>query len=170
MNRIESGNISYSNPVWKKITNEAVILINKMLTYNYKERISAQQALDDPWFHILTNHDPNNIQNIDETINVLKEFNMISTMKKAVLSFMGSHITRKNEEVKLREIFKALDKDHNGTLSVQEMTEGYKLIFNGDEKMAKAEAQRTMNAIDDNQNGEIDYDGNFQTDHRIFVG
>ena len=57
MNRIESGNISYSNPVWKKITNEAVILINKMLTYNYKERISAQQALDDPWFHILTNHE-----------------------------------------------------------------------------------------------------------------
>lgn len=34
---------------WSGISNEAKSLISKMLTYNPKERISANEALNDPW-------------------------------------------------------------------------------------------------------------------------
>jgi calcium-dependent protein kinase len=34
---------------WQKISDEAKNLIKKMLTYNPSFRISAQEALNDPW-------------------------------------------------------------------------------------------------------------------------
>ena len=159
MRKIETGVISYTGSKWMNISNEAISLLKRMLSYNYKSRISAKAALNHPWFKCFTKNDTKNNVAMIECISTLKKFQVDSTMKKAVLSFMASHITKKSEERKLKEIFKALDKNNNGTLSLDEMTEGYKLIFNGDEAMAKAEAQRTMDAIDDNKSGEIDYNG-----------
>lgn len=161
MSKVETGVVSFKGAKWEKISDEAKFLIKKMLTYNYKNRISAEKALSDPWFQMFSDSNKKDVKEIVECISTLKEFQVNSAMKKAVLSFMASHITKKEEEKRLREIFNALDKDHNGTLSMEEITEGYKLIFNGDEQLARAEAQRTINAIDHNKSGEIDYNGTF---------
>ena len=159
MSKIESGVVTYSGPKWNRISIEAIELIKKMLTYNYKERISAKEALRSKWLDELSNEGKVPSIEIMECVKDIKNFQVNLVMKKAVLSFIASHITKKGEENKLREIFKILDKDHSGTLSVEELTEGYKLIFNGNEELAKAEAERTINAIDDDKNGEIDYNG-----------
>ena len=49
LKKVRSGKFSFSHKVWKKISPQAKDLISKMLTINYNERISAQQALKHDW-------------------------------------------------------------------------------------------------------------------------
>jgi len=44
------GKYTFNDPVWESISSDAKSLITKMMTFNPKERISAEEALNDPWF------------------------------------------------------------------------------------------------------------------------
>lgn len=36
--------------IWEVLSKDAKDLIKKMLTYNYKQRVTAKEALNHPWF------------------------------------------------------------------------------------------------------------------------
>jgi len=92
------------------------------------------------------------------TLDKLKGFRTQMTFQKAVLAYMASQQLYQSEEKKLREAFKALDKDNNGTISKNELIEGYILVYKNEQR-AKEEVERIMRRIDVNQNGAIDYNG-----------
>jgi calcium-dependent protein kinase len=50
MEKVKIGKYSLSGERWDAISSEAKALIEKMLTLDYKERISAREALADSWF------------------------------------------------------------------------------------------------------------------------
>ena len=158
--RIMHGHYSFSCSDWKNISETAIKLIKKMLTYNPKMRISAKEALNNAWFKLYENNDAKK-RTILEGVKCLKTFKTNSVMQRAVLSYISAHAINKGEEKKLREIFNCLDKDKDGLLSLEELAEGYLLLFNGDEKSAKEEAKRTMDEIDTNKNGTVDYNGKY---------
>ena len=83
MNSIESGIISYSGPIWKNVSNEAISLLKKMLTYNNKLRISAADALNDSWF--VKYEEINDDKDTLDCISALRTFQVNFVMKKAVL-------------------------------------------------------------------------------------
>lgn len=129
------------------------------MTYHHQQRISAEEALQDPW--ILKNC----VRELSPTTEVLtcvgnlRSFKAMTTMQKAVLSYMAGHVITKEEEKKLRDIFTLLDKNGDGQLSQEEMLEGFKFLFGGNEELAKSEVMKTMKNIDINKNGTIDYNG-----------
>lgn len=47
--KIIKGTYSLSSDIWSKVSNEAKVLISKMLTIDPDQRITADQALSDPW-------------------------------------------------------------------------------------------------------------------------
>lgn len=47
--KVKLGKVSFDPEDWDKITVEAVNLIKKLLKSNPKERITAEEALNDPW-------------------------------------------------------------------------------------------------------------------------
>lgn len=144
---------------WNSVSKEAIALIKKLMAYNPKERITAAEALHDPW--IVTNSE-NKImatQDLKDCVENLKSFKAINSMQKAVLTYMASRVITKEEEKKLRDIFTLLDKNGDGQLSQEEMIEGYKLLCGGSEELAKKEVKKTMKNIDINKNGTIDYNG-----------
>eukprot|EP00826_Nyctotherus_ovalis_P025736 TRINITY_DN1998_c0_g1_i20.p1 TRINITY_DN1998_c0_g1~~TRINITY_DN1998_c0_g1_i20.p1 ORF type:complete len:265 (-),score=86.99 TRINITY_DN1998_c0_g1_i20:167-961(-) len=157
MRNVEIGKVSYSGPEWNKISKTSIALLKKMLTYDPKKRITAESALRDPWFAMYDKKKNTNSMQMLECIKSLRAFRVTSTMQKAVLSYMASHIISKEEEKKLREIFTALDQKHNGYLTIEELAKGYLLLFKGDLEAAKAEAKQTMKRLDINGNGTIDY-------------
>jgi len=161
MKKVEKGNASFTGPLWKRVSQEAVALVKKMLTYNPKSRISAEAALSDPWFKRFDAKKTNDSLEVLGCVKNLKQFKVQTAMQQAVLTYMAGHMIGKDEEKKLREIFKSLDMDHNGLLSIDELTEGYRQLFNGDMVAAKEEAKKTMENIDVNLNGTIDYNGIF---------
>lgn len=61
------------------------------------------------------------------------------------------------ERQKLLEIFKAFDLNGDGQLAFEEIVEGYKLYFDGDQERAEREARYIFEKLDFNNNGTIDY-------------
>ena len=156
---ITRGQISHSGPIWNKISKDAVRLINRLLAHNPKMRISAEKALKDDWLNKFSDNKIEDDQFLTCMRNLV-EFKENSAMKNAALSYMAMQIINKNKESKLKEVFNLLDRDNNGLLSLEELIEGYKILFNGDIEMAKKEADNTMRKIDVNGNCTIDYNGN----------
>ena len=44
------GKYDLESSIWTEISNDAKNLIKKMLTYKYKDRVTAREALKHPWF------------------------------------------------------------------------------------------------------------------------
>lgn len=50
MKKVEKGSYSMNREEFKDVSNEAKNLIKRMLEYTPEKRVSAAQALADPWF------------------------------------------------------------------------------------------------------------------------
>jgi calcium-dependent protein kinase len=61
--------------------------------------------------------------------NNLKSFRAGQHLQKATLTFIATQLSTKAEREEMMSIFQALDTDNSGTVSREEMIEGYQLIF-----------------------------------------
>jgi calcium-dependent protein kinase len=105
---------------WDKISNDAKDLIKNMLC-DHKSRFSASDVLNHTW---VKNKAPNADHFLTElNVESLKCYKNNNKLKKAVLTFIASRL--KDDEIKiLKDIFNTLDKDKNGTLTLEEVREG----------------------------------------------
>ena len=123
--KIIVGDFKYDNPVWNSVSDEAKDLIRKMLTYDPATRISAVQALENPWFSKF-------IEEVDATAAVtmalenLKTFKAEQKLQQAAITFIVSQLASSDEINELQIAFKALDKNMDAKLSLAEVKEGYK--------------------------------------------
>ena len=157
--KIKKGVVDYANPRWSKISNEAICLLKKMLISNPELRISASEALRDSW--IIKFLQKKNCPEISECIKNLENFKAASVLEKAVFTYIGIRTMDKVTEEKLKKAFYTIDTDHNGTLSLDELTQCCMILYNGNENIANEKAQKIMSTIDVNGNGTIDYNGKF---------
>ncbi len=91
-----------------------------MLTLNPKRRISAQEALGNPW--ITENKLEHTLKR--NIIENLTNFQSQNRFRHAVIIFMANMVVNKKEQSELLEAFQALDLDGNGILTVDELIEG----------------------------------------------
>lgn len=68
MKNILAGQYSLEGEHWKRVTKEAKDLIHRMLDYNPKTRITAQQALEHEWFSVMSQ-----VQQVEIDTEVLKK-------------------------------------------------------------------------------------------------
>lgn len=145
---------------WKNISQEAISLIKRLLVYNPAERISAAEALLDPWIVKNASNKLEANREIVACLENMKTFRIISSMQIAVLFYMAGHILTKEEESKIRKNFKLLDTNGDGELSEEDLMKGYMLLSGGDTNQVKEEVRSTIKNLDINKNGVIDYNGN----------
>jgi calcium-dependent protein kinase len=149
--RIKAKKFSYSNPIWKNVSDQAKELINLMLS-DPEKRPTAEEVFVHPWVLDLAPNSKEAVLKLN--INSLKQYGNQNKLKKAVMTFICSRM--KDEEVaSLKEIFIAMDKNGDGHLTLDELKEG----------MAKAgidnnEVIDLFNKMDTDGSGEVDYTGN----------
>lgn len=144
---------------FKRVSQDAISFIKKMMSYNPKRRITSEEALRDVWMIKFTQKDNVSVDGVLSAVKNLQAFQAKSSMHKAVLTYMTSHIINKKDEQNLRNIFEMLDTNHDGQLSQEELLEGFKLLYSEDLNKAKAEVAKAMKRLDLNKNGTIDYNG-----------
>ena len=71
------------------------------------------------------------------------------------MAFIASHLTNKEEKKDLEKIFKLMDKDGNGTLDKEEVSQGYAEHFGIE--MTEEQVNAMFDAVDIDGNGCIDY-------------
>lgn len=156
LKRVTKGAFDFNGSEWNAISDEAKDLINQLLTYEPSKRISAKEALEHKWFEIASEKDENvNIEQMKKNMMNLQSFRAEQKLQQATYAFIASHLATKEEKRHLMETFKALDKNGDGTLSREEILEGYRQTMGEEE--AEAEVNRIMAMVDLDKSGEIDY-------------
>lgn len=89
-------------------------------------------------------------------INVegFKKFQYHSKLKQAALTAIAVHLSPK-DVVNLKEIFKSLDHNMDGSLNLEELRQGLSEMKNSDDFL------ELLSAVDTDKNGTINYTGTF---------
>jgi len=120
--RIKFDHLNLTAITWADISNEAKELIRRLLNRRVSYRYNAQQALEEPWLHLLAPRGLD-VELPSVMLENLTGFFYESKLKKMSLQLIASHLS--DAQIKdLRILFDSLDTDGNGTLSVEEMQDG----------------------------------------------
>ncbi len=167
LQKVKIGKYSLDGETWEIISNEAKDLINKMLTYSPENRISAEDALKHEWFkkflkfkntntHIpLTKEVMSHISAVP--FENLRKFNARQKIQRATIAFLVHHLCSSDSVKELRDIFRELDTDNNGTLSYNEIKQGF-LKYSGKKKISDNEFNKIMSNVDADKNDAIEYE------------
>jgi calcium-dependent protein kinase len=147
---IRAGRCTFRPESWKKVSKEASEFVAKLLIVNPNERLSAEQALKEPW--IMKKHEHND-QSIDqETIDALTKFSQASTFRRACMSVMAWSLTN-DERASVREAFLEMDKENRGAITLPQ----FKQIMEDRFHIEDASVVATFQALDTSHTDEIHY-------------
>ena len=86
----------------------------------------------------------------------MRNFNCERRLDRAVLCYITNFMNSHANESRLQAIFKELDQNHDGTLTVEELKDGFKECL-GDNMMVDSELDAILKQVDFNNNGLIEY-------------
>ncbi|CAB9496351.1 MAP kinase-activated protein kinase 2 (Fragment) [Seminavis robusta] len=135
--QILQGNLSFDDLEWDHISEEAKNFVRYLLTYNEDSRPSAEQALRHPWIAKAIKATSDNFRrrssaSVASALENMRSFTATSKLKDLFCTFAVSQLLEKEEKEETDRIFQAMDLDHDGRLSFEEIKAGYKDFFNGD--------------------------------------
>ncbi|KAI9114226.1 hypothetical protein K1719_014876 [Acacia pycnantha] len=151
-NAILRGHVDFSADPWPSISPSAKDLVKKMLTTDPKARLTAYQVLNHPW--IKEDGEAPDIPLDNAVLNRLKQFRAMNQFKKAALRVIAGCLS-KEEIMGLKEMFKNMDTDGSGTITIEELKQG---LAKQGTKLSEQEVKQLMEAADADGNGTIDYD------------
>lgn len=145
------GNLDFTSDPWPSISKSAIELVKKMLRQDPKERLSALDALNHPWMR-------EDGEAPDKPIDIavltrMKQFRAMNKLKKVALRVIAENLSEE-EIMGLKEMFKSMDTDNNGTITYEELKAGLPKLGT---KLSESEVRQLMEAADVDGNGTIDY-------------
>ncbi|CAN6350057.1 unnamed protein product [Urochloa humidicola] len=145
------GHIDFASDPWPSISNGAKDLVKKMLRQDPKERLTAAEILNHPWIRE-DGEAPDKPLDIT-VIGRMKQFRAMNKLKKVALKVVAENLSEE-EIVGLKEMFKTLDTDNSGTITLEELRTGLPKLGT---KISESEIRQLMEAADVDGNGTIDY-------------
>lgn len=152
--KMTAGKYSMSGGLWNSVSSEAKDLIQRILQ-PVSCRIQASEALAHAWFtrfELVRSVPMDFVQRV--LGNVLK-FHFSTKLQLAALTFISTQVLGLQDTKDLREVFRMMDKNGDGTISKTELVEMYR------ETMPPSEAAKAVNEImahaDTDGNGFMSY-------------
>lgn len=149
MKRVRKGKYHFDHSAFKKISENAVDFCRKLLQYDTKNRMTAQQALVHPW---LSEHSKRMMQRrsqrrgsvLDlEVVNNLRGFVETNRFKKLALQAVA-YSTRYEDIAHLQTLFEDIDEDKDGYITFEE----FKKALKDHPNVSPALAKKIFNAMD----------------------
>ncbi|KAF8696950.1 hypothetical protein HU200_036595 [Digitaria exilis] len=135
------GHIDFSSDPWPSISNGAKDLVKKMLRQDPKERLTAAEILNHPWIRE-DGEAPDKPLDIT-VIGRMKQFRAMNKLKKLALKVVAENLS--DEEIMgLKEMFRSLDTDNSGTITLEELRSGLPKLGT---KISESEIRQLMEAV-----------------------
>ncbi|KAF5727590.1 Calcium-dependent protein kinase 17 [Tripterygium wilfordii] len=151
-NAILRGSVDFTSDPWPSISPQAKDLVKKMLNTDPKMRLTAQQVLTHPW--IKEDGEAPDTPLDNAVLSRLKQFKAMNQFKKVALRVIAGCLSEE-EIMGLKEMFKGIDTDNSGTITLEELKHG---LAKQGTKLSEFEVKQLMEAADADGNGTIDYD------------
>ncbi|CAA0805873.1 Calcium-dependent protein kinase 17 [Striga hermonthica] len=151
-NAILRGHIDFSSDPWPSISSGAKDLVRKMLMSDPKQRLTASEVLSHPW--IKEDGEAPDTPLDNAVLSRLKQFKAMNQFKKVALRVIAGCLSEE-EIMGLKEMFKGMDTDNSGTITLEELNQG---LSKQGTKLSEYEVKQLMEAADADGNGTIDYE------------
>ncbi|TVU04808.1 hypothetical protein EJB05_47943, partial [Eragrostis curvula] len=146
------GGIDFAREPWPRVSANAKDLVRRMLDPDPATRPTARQVLEHPW---LKNADAAPNVSLGDAVRArLQQFSAMNKFKKKALGVVARNLPVEELD-KYVQMFRLMDKDHNGNLSLEELKEG--LHING-QPVPESEIKMLLEAADTDGNGTLDCD------------
>lgn len=154
MKNVVKGEFHFNFPVFKEVSDDAKDLITKLLVKEPSKRLNSEGALSHPWIQAERDKEQKEIVINPEVYDNMKSYMENVNFKKATLTFLASRIPEEQID-SLRQAFIKLDKNGDGTLSLQELQNGASEVEKC--QLRQEDLELALKLMDSNQNGVIDY-------------
>ena len=164
LENIRIGLYDISSYPFNTLSKECIDLIQQLLTYDYKKRISADQALSHKWFQNKEFINKNKINSIPkelaiQMINNMKNYNKNDNILYcAVIAYLVHHNTNDEQCIEAGKLFNKIDSNNNGKIEKNELKFGMMEYWNFTEEEIDKEVDLIYDNIDSNHNGYIEYE------------
>lgn len=152
MKQIRSGNATYKKERWANVSKEASEFVAELLLVNPQKRMTADQALQHKWIKSRTAKLEDAPHMDASTADALISFAQASHFRRACMSVMAWSLTNE-ERAKVRDAFLEMDKDHHGTITINEFKEVMQKKFH----VNNEDIQKAFDALNQSHTDEIHY-------------
>jgi len=155
---IVNGDFSFSDPAWKKISNDAKDVIQKLLTWDETVRPTPEEAMKHHW--ITSKGKSRKIKDLEppnKEKKVLKKQepeDPIKVLKVTACRFVSSKMTSNAERAALEEVFSESSKN-GGKVSISDAKKGYEKFLDTD--LTDNHVAHTYERVDPIGDGRLDY-------------
>jgi calcium-dependent protein kinase len=156
---VKEGKFSMDGPEWDEISEDAKDLIRCLLKKDITKRYSAEQCMKHTWIRKLKHAskiDSTSNDKLKKITSNIKNFTANQKLQQATLAIIVHNMISKEDTDELRKCFMEFDDNGDGRLTKEELMKGLLKIMTPGE--AKALADKTMNLIDVDENGFIEYE------------
>jgi len=138
--------------IWRNVSDDAKILLRKMLDPDYKTRITAADALNQRWFSSKLGKDNNEMCCLN-IIGSLKEYSKFTKLKKKALNLLILNICESDLK-KMQQVFLELDHNKTGLITCAELKD---CLIKGGYEITAEELENLTRKISYNGEAYINY-------------
>ncbi|CAE6945216.1 CPK3 [Symbiodinium natans] len=153
LNKVKLAKITFPPEAFQGVSKPAKELIKKLLQKSPEQRLSAKEALKDPWVTSSASLPTSALSGA--VMDNLRKYSAEHRFKKAALHVLARH-QDEGALSALRETFTQLDQDGDGIITFNELKQGLKTAGFGDQ-FSNKDLQDLAKAVDADGSGEIDY-------------
>lgn len=151
--KIKKMPVSFKGEAWTTVSDEAKILIQKMLRKDPASRYSINDVYLDPWIQNRAHNRVPDQPIAKVAMKNLKNFKAENNLQKITLNYIMTQLVSNEEIEDLRNIFQEIDKNGDGKLSKEEIEQGYSNFG----REIDLDIVEIMERCDTDGNGYLDY-------------
>ena len=160
MERVATGVYDLESPPFDKVSPSALDLIRKLLTMDVNQRITAEQALNHPWFKENKSQEYyNKIKDNDtmkDLIENLKKYKRTSIIQETALAYLVHHFPQIKDVINSCKLFNQMDKSGDGKITKAELLKGLSERYKS--KTLEQDVEQIYKNLDMDNNGYIGYE------------
>ena len=160
MERVATGVYDLESPPFDQLSQSALDLIKKLLNMDVKQRISAEQALNHPWFKENKSQELYNKINDNDTMRILienlKKYKRTSVIQETALAYLVHHFPQIKDVTNSCKLFNQMDKSGDGKITKAELLKGLSERYKS--KTLEKDVDEIYKNLDMDNNGYIGYE------------
>ena len=163
LKNVEKGVYDKTSYPFPSLSALAKDLINKLLQYDPKKRISAEEALEHQWFKTAEFKRKDKVNMISpelakELITNMTKYKSTNMLKCAVVAYLVHHLTNTEECMEASKLFNKIDLNSDGKIEKHELIQGFQKYWGIPEDEVKEKVDIIFANIDTDFNGFIEYE------------
>ena len=160
MERVIVGKYDLDSPPFDTVSKNALDLIRKLLTMDPSKRITAEEALEHPWFkEFKAKESYNKITDrdtIQRLIINLKKYRRTSVIQETALAYLVHHFPQIKDVINSCKLFNQIDKSGDGKITKEELFKGLEERYKSN--TLQKDVDEIYKNLDMDNNGYIGYE------------